>query len=346
MRIQQIQKQIKKLKLGAVLISKPENVFYLCGFLGSNGQLFITPNKATLITDFRYFRVARKQLVKGVKVYDQKKGLKGLVGKIKIIGIEEAYITIAQLKGLKKALKGVNFKPTDYMVEKMRMIKDEEEMKIIKRGVKIMEKTLADFRKTMRVGQGEEEMSWKLLSIAKKNGAEGFSFPPIICFGKNTADVHHQVENNKLKKGEKVLVDFGIKYKNYCTDMTRVFYLYKSKGNGIEQKMYSTVFEANRAAIRAIKVGEKFSDIDKAARSVIKKAGYGKYFGHATGHGIGLKVHEHPAVSEASNEVVEPGMVFTIEPGIYIEGKGGIRIENMLYVSQKGKVEVLTKFEY
>ena len=198
-------------------------------------------------------------------------------------------------------------------------------------------------------------MEWNLLSIARKLGADGFSFPPIITFGKNTADVHHQRGQHKFRKGEKILLDFGIEYKGYCTDMTRMIYPEKGKGKGqtclpagrgqgLEQKMYSTVLEANLSAIKAIKVGKKFSAIDKAARLVIEKAGYGKYFGHATGHGIGLKVHEAPSVSELSKDVVKPGMVFTIEPGIYIDGVGGVRIEDMVYVNEKGGVEVLTKF--
>lgn len=344
MRIKKLQKQIKSLKLGAVLVSKPENVFYLSGFSGSNGQLFITPTKATLITDFRYLTSAKRQLNKGILVYDQTKGLKKLIGRIRNIGFEDAYVTVAKFKALKKSLKGVKLKPLNYLVEKMRMIKDEGEVKIIKRGVKIAERTLMEFRKTMKAGQSEEEMSFKLLTIAKKNGAEDFSFPPIISFGKNTADVHHTVETKKLKKGDKVLVDFGIKYKGYCTDMTRVFYL--GKATESEQKIYTTVLEANQAATKAVKVGKKFSEIDGVARDIIKKAGFGKYFGHALGHGIGLKVHEHPSVSELSKEVVKPGMVFTIEPGIYIECKGGVRIEDMVYVNQKGKVEVLTSYKY
>lgn len=343
-RIKNLQKELSKLKISAILVSKPENVRYLSGFTGSNGQLFITAKTAILITDFRYFRVARKQLAKGIRVYDQKNGIKKLAGRIKTVGIEEGYLTVFKFNALKKALKGVRFKTTDFLIEKMRMIKDDSEIKIIKKGVKIMEMALTDFHKTIRTGQSEEEMSWKLLTIAKKHGAEGSSFPPIICFGKNTADVHHQLENNKLKKGDKILVDFGIKYKGYCTDMTRVFYQTQGKGKAVEQKIYSTVLEANLAAIEAIKAGAKFSDVDKAARSVIKKAGYEKYFGHATGHGVGLKIHEHPSVSELSDEKVMPGMVFTIEPGIYIEGVGGVRIEDMVYVNGKGETEVLTQF--
>ncbi len=353
-RIQKLQKQLAKQKFGSILVSKPQNIRYLCGFTGSNGQLFVTAKKATLITDFRYFGTVKKQLIKGVDVFDQKEGASKLI-KSKTVGFEESYVTVAKLKALKKTLKGIKLLPSGYIVERMRMIKDKSEIKIMKQGIKIMEESLRKFIKTIKVGQSEDEMEWNLFSIARKLGADGFSFSPIITFGKNTADVHHQKDSHKLKKGEKILLDFGIEYKGYMTDMTRVFYQKQGKGKGItalagqegkgiEHKIYSTVLEANMAAIKAIKVGKKFSAIDKVARSVIEEAGYGQYFGHALGHGVGLKIHEAPNVSDLSKDKVQPGMVFTIEPGIYIDGVGGVRIEDMVYVNSKGKVEVLTKF--
>ena len=367
-RIQKLQKQLARQKFSSILISKPQNIRYLCGFTGSNGQLFVTAKKATLVTDFRYFGTAKKQLTKGVGVFDQKEGIGKLI-KSKSVGFEDSYVTVAKLRSLKKALKGVKLLPSGYLIERMRMIKDQSEIKIMKQGVKIMEESLKRFIKTIKIGQSEDEMEWNLFSIARKLGADGFSFPPIITFGKNTADVHHQKNSHKLKKGEKILLDFGIEYKGYMTDMTRVFYFNTNKktklktrnshhggqakletsllmdnGKDVEHKIYSTVLDANLSAIKAIKVGKKFSAIDKVARSVIEKAGYGQYFGHALGHGVGLKIHEAPNVSDLSKDVVKPGMVFTIEPGIYIEGKGGVRIEDMLYITEKGKVEVLTQF--
>ncbi|MBN2087184.1 aminopeptidase P family protein [Candidatus Peregrinibacteria bacterium] len=343
-RIKKLQKQLSGQKFSSVLITKPENIYYLSGFTGSNGILYITASKATLITDFRYFTVAKKQLPKGVDVFDQKEGVGKLI-KAKSVGFEECHITVVKLRALKKSLKGVKFLPSDYLVERMRMIKDKSEIQIIRKGVRIADECLRRFIKTVKVGQSEDEMEWNLLSIARNLGADDFSFPPIICFGKNTADVHHQKEDNKLKKGESILVDFGIKYKGYCTDMTRMIRgKSKVKSKDVEQKMYSIVLEANLTAIRAIKVGKKLSEVDRAARLVIEKAGYGKYFGHSTGHGVGLKIHEAPNVSELSKEIVKPGMVFTIEPGIYIEGVGGVRIEDMVYIDSKGKVEVLTGF--
>jgi Xaa-Pro aminopeptidase len=341
-RIKNLQKELSRHGLSALLISKPHNVQYLSNFVGTNRHLFITPKKAMLITDFRYFRSAKKQLMKGVGVYDRTKGLKVLMGKYKTIGFEDQFITVAGLRDLKKAVPGVQFKPIGDLLEKVRMIKEPSEIRIIKKGVQITEEALKRFVKTIKVGQSEHEMEWKLLSIVRKLGADGFSFPPIIAFGKDTADVHHLKEHRRLKKGEKILIDFGVKYKGYLTDMTRVFYL--KQGKWLEHKIYSTVLEANRAGIKSIKVGRKFSEIDRVARKVIEDAGYGKYFGHSTGHGVGLIIHELPHVGEKSCDIVAPGMVFTIEPGIYIDAVGGVRIEDMVYVNNKGEVEVLTRF--
>jgi len=344
-RVKKLQGQLKKLKCSALLVSDPYNIRYLCGFTGTNGMLLVTLKDAILITDARYFATAKKA---GVKYYDQTKGLKGLMEKYKSMGLEEQHMTVAKLASLKKILPKAKWKAMSGVVEGLRIIKDAGEIKIIKKAVQIAVKTLADFSKTIQVGQSEADMEWNLLSLARKNGADGFSFPPIITFGKNTSDIHAQRGNAKLKKGEVVLIDSGIIYQGYITDMTRMFYLEKGKGigkgKGIEQKMYSIVLAANQAGIKAIKVGAKFSDIDKAARKVIEDAGYGKYFSHSTGHGTGLEVHEAPTVSVHSKDKVEKGMVFTVEPGVYIDGIGGVRIEDMVYVNEKGGVEVLTDY--
>ncbi len=342
-RIQKIQKELRRRKLAAALISKPENVRYLCGYVGSNGRLLITPTKATLITDFRYLRLARKQMPKQVAIFDQKRGaeLKKLLGRFKSLGIEETFVTHAHVLGLRNLLKKTKLVPVSGMVEEIRTIKDESEMKIIRRAVSIANQAFEELAKTIRVGDSEDDLEWRLLSFAHELGADGFSFPPIIAFGKNTADVHHAKEPNRLKNGEHVLIDMGIVYKGYMTDMTRI--IFTRKPTKVDQKIYSIVLKANLAAIQAIKVGMKFSQIDRLARGIIDKADYGPYFGHALGHGVGLEIHEAPNVSEKSEAVVRPGMLFTIEPGIYLDDWGGVRIEDMVYVNENGKVEVLTK---
>ena len=337
-RINSLQKLIKAHKLGALLVSDRTNVRYLCGFVGTNGKLFVTPKKHVLITDARYFETTRNV---GVPYYDQANGIKKLMGRYKTIGFEAENFTVARLSKYKKAVSGVKFKLTAGLVESLRIIKDENEIKIIKKAVKIACKSLSELAKKLKPGLTEDDIEWELLKIVRKNGADGFSFPPIITFGSARADIHHQRESNKLKAGEPILIDFGIIYQGYITDMTRVFY--QKKPNSFEQKIYTTVLEASQAAIKAVKVGMKFADLDKVARDVIEKAGFGKYFTHSTGHGTGLEVHEAPAVAAKSKERIQPGMVFTIEPGIYVPGKGGVRIEDMVYISEKGKVEVLTK---
>lgn len=336
-RIKKLQKLLKSRKLSAFLVSDRNNVRYLTGFVGTNGKLLVTPTKHVLITDARYFETARK--VK-VPYYDQSKGIKKLMSRYKVIGFEEENFTVARLKKYKKLVLGVRLKPISGLMESLRVIKDEGEIKIIRKAVKIACKSLDEMRKKLKPGLTEDDIEWELHSIIRKNGADGFSFPPIITFGKETADVHSQKGTAKLKKGEMVLIDFGITLQGYITDMTRVFF--QRKPTPFEQKIYTTVLEANQAAIKAIKVGMKFADLDRVARKVIEKAGFDNYFTHATGHGTGLEVHEAPVIAAKSKERIEPGMVFTIEPGIYMPGKGGVRIEDMVYVKPNEKVEVLT----
>ena len=341
--IKKLQSQLKKQNLSAVLITNRKNVHYLSGFNGSNGMLLVTPKKVTLITDFRYFVRAKKQLRKGISLYDQKKGLKGVMGRLQTIGFEDQGITVYHLQNLKKALPKKKWKPIGSLVEEMRMIKDSSEIKIMKKGCALADKCLKRLSKSFKIGVTEAELTSKLLLIAYELGAEEFSFDPIITFGKGTADVHHQKENKKLKKGEHILIDMGIKYKGYCTDMTRVFFL--DKASKKIQEIHKIVLEANQKAINSIKVGMKCGEVDSIARGVIEKAGYGDHFGHSTGHGVGVEIHEMPNISPKSDIVIKPGMVFTIEPGIYIEGVGGVRIEDMVYIKPNGAVEVLTKYK-
>lgn len=341
-RLKQIQQRIKKSKTGAILISRPENIRYLCGFIGTNGQLLISPKKVWLITDFRYFRSAKKQIHPSIEIFDQSKGIGQLLNRYKRVGVEEAHLTHSVYLRLKKLLKGTKLISISGWVEEMRMIKSKGEIKIIKKAIKTANHIFESFVKTIRAGQSEDEMEWQLLCEARKRGvSEGFSFPPIIAFGKDTADVHHVKGRSKLKRGQSILIDFGIVYEGYMTDMTRV--LFTQPPSEIEQKIYSIVLEANQKAIQSIQVGKKCSEIDRVARQIIEDAGYGEYFGHSTGHGVGIEIHESPSLSSHSSIVIQPGMVITVEPGIYTPHHGGVRIEDMVYINEKGRAEVLTQ---
>ncbi len=336
-RINKLQKLMKIQKLPAFLVSNPYNVRYLTGFVGTNGKLLVTPGKYVLITDARYFETAVKA---DVPYYDQARGLNGVMGRYKTIGFEEGNITVAVLKKYKKALPTIKFKFAGGLVESLRIVKDADEMKIIRKAVKIACESLNKLEKKLKPGMSEDDIEWELLRIARSLGADAFSFPPIITFGKDTADIHSQKGETRMKKGDMVLIDSGIMYKGYITDMTRVFFM--SKPTKFQKDIYDTVLAANLAGIGAVEAGKSFSDIDKTVRGVIERAGYGKFFVHSTGHGTGLEVHEAPAVSHGSKDKIRKGMVFTIEPGIYVERKGGVRIEDMVYVNQQGIAEVLT----
>lgn len=341
-RISKTQSQLKKYKLDALWITNPFNVRYLSGYIGTNGRLLVTPRRVILVTDFRYLRSAKKQVPQSVQIHDQKEGIGALFKGIKKMGYEQDHLIVSQFNRMKKAFPKVKWVPVSGMIEDLRMIKDEGEMMTLRKACRMADEALKRLKKYIKVGVSEDELDFRLYAIMRELGADGFSFPPIICFGKNTADVHHVKEPNRLKKGEPVLIDYGLIYKGYCTDTTRMFYLSKSKS--IEQKIYSIVKRANETAIKAIKVGKTCGEIDLVARKIIEEAGYGARFGHSTGHGVGLEVHEAPTVSARSKTKIQPGMVFTVEPGIYLDDLGGVRIEDMIYITPQGKAEVLTKF--
>jgi len=333
-RIKKIQALLSKKKVDALLILKPENVRYLSGFTGSFGKLMIFKKKAVLYTDARYALVARRQLQKEIEVRDIKKDLTHAMRKGLVMGYESHVMTVAALRDWKKRYPDVKFKALKEIVEPLRQIKDANEIKLYRKAGRMTAQCFEFFKKTVKPGQTEEEMEWNLLKIAKSLGAEEFSFPPIIAFGKDTAEVHHQRNTKPYRKGEPLMLDFGLKYKGYCTDMTRMFN---------EQKLCSILQKAQEAAIQKIKVGASLKSIDDAARTVLKKAKTEDYFTHSLGHGVGFEIHEMPSISQKSKGKIKPGMIFTIEPGIYIEGKGGARLEDMVLVDLNGRVSVITR---
>lgn len=341
-RINKIQDTLQKDNYSGIFIAKPEDVYYLSGFIGTNGRLYITPRRCYLITDFRYLRSAQRQVPSEVSVIDQRDGLGRLMKQALKVGVEAETMTLARFQQLKKAFPKVRFKAMPDFMSKERMIKETCEIKLMKKAVSISASIFESFIQQIKIGDSELELLKKLTMLAFEHGVDGFSFPPIICFGSHTADVHHTLNpNRRLRKSEKILFDYGIRFNGYCTDMTRM--IYTAEPSKVEQKIYATVLKANEAGIRAVGVGAKCSDIDRATRSVIESEGFGSYFGHSTGHGVGLEIHEEPRISEVSTDIILPGMLFTVEPGIYSDKfKGGVRIEDMIYVNERGKTEILT----
>jgi len=337
-----------------LLITNKSNIAYLSNFTGSSGFMLITPKKSYLLTDFRYIERAKNKIKPGIKIVDitklwkNPKDLKAhwhsLLKKHRIneLGVEEGSLTVERYKKFKKMSK-IRFKNITGLIEAKREIKSESEKKLIEKSQAINEKVFLLIKKIIQSCPSkltELEVSWKIKELAQKFGAEGVSFDPIVCFGKHTSIPHHEPDFTKLKKGDIVLIDMGIKYKGYCSDMTRM--IFTGKLTEEQKKIYNLVLKAQKNALSKIKAGMSGRRADSLSRKIIEKAGFAENYGHAGGHGIGLDIHESPSLSENYKKPLKENSIITVEPGIYLEGKFGIRIEDMVIVKKSG-IKNLTK---
>ncbi|MFH1824769.1 MAG: Xaa-Pro peptidase family protein [Candidatus Firestonebacteria bacterium] len=343
-RIKELQEKLEKKKLDGFIITNPINRNYLTGFTGSTGYLLIAKEKGYFITDSRYMEQAKLE-VPGYEVIITSNYFKKICEiiinkKIKRLGYEYNSILFSQYEFLKERLEKIKWRGIKNFIEDLRMIKTDEEIDLIKKAVKIAELSYEKTQGRIKEGISEKDIACELEYNMKKLGADGVSFSTIVASGNRGALPHGISSDKKLKKGELIIIDFGVSYKGYCSDLT------KTIGLGIIQKSYKeayrVVYNAQQEAISFIKSGVKLSNLDKAARNYLKKHKLHKYFIHSLGHGIGKEVHEGPKVSHKSTGFVKEGMVFTVEPGIYISGKFGIRIENIIVV-KKDSIEVLGK---
>lgn len=324
------------------IITSSCNVTYLTGFLGQDSWAVITPRLAYLITDSRYSEQADKEAL-GCKIIERKTGLADETARIirryksvKTVGLEDS-ITINTAEDIRDKLnKKVKYLPQK--VEELRHSKDDSEVKAVKKAAKIAENALKNVQKNFQKGISELELAGLLDLEIRRLGAVN-SFPTIVAFGSNASRPHHQPGTRKLKKNDSILIDFGAVYKGYCSDITRCFPV--GKAAPLFQKVYDVVLEANMAAISKLKPGVNPKSVEEAAKKVILDAGLPPY-GHGTGHGLGLQVHEGPTVSSRAKQKLEPGNIITIEPGVYLPGKVGVRIEDDCLVTEDG-CEVLTK---
>lgn len=259
-------------------------------------------------------------------------------GKAECIGFEERHLSVATLKNLKKLVKA-RWAPS-HMIEEMRLIKDESEVRIIEKNFRILSKVFKKIPEILKAGKKEKEVAAELEYSLKMEGGEGNAFDFIVASGKKSALVHGVAGNRKIGKSDFVLLDWGCLLNGYHTDNTRNFSL--GKPGPKMKKIFDIVLEANTRAIQRVRPGVSLKEVDSAARDFIKRNGFGKYFGHGTGHGVGLDIHEDPSVNQKSEMDAREGMVFTVEPGIYIPGLGGVRIEDMVLVTSKG-CRVLSK---
>ncbi|PYX88411.1 MAG: aminopeptidase P family protein [Acidobacteria bacterium] len=350
-RLKTLQRALTSTKADALLITHLPNVRYLSGFSGSAGALVITQRSAAFFSDGRYGAQARAE-VRGARVVIAKKP--PLVAaaewltrkpvrarqKPQTLGVEAEHFAVAERSRL-AGLLGAKFRITEApgLLEQQRMVKDEDEIKVIRKAV-LMGAALFDTALAhIRPGVAESEVAAEMEYAARKAGADGMSFETIIAAGGRSALPHGRASLARIPRAGFVVCDFGVILAGYCSDMTRTVYVGHPSREAAG--FYQAVRDAQQAALEAVRPGVTAGEVDHAARNVLKKSGVGRYFTHSTGHGVGLEIHEAPRVASGQREVLRPGMVITIEPGAYVPGKWGVRIEDMVVVTEGG-CEVLT----
>ncbi|MEN8614510.1 aminopeptidase P family protein [Dehalogenimonas sp. THU2] len=350
-RLNLLRNKFPELGIDGILVAQPENRRYLSGFDGSSGYVLVTADVAVLATDFRYVEQAEIQ-AENYKVTridgPVKEWFPGLLREfnLKRLGLEAGFVTIADHDGFQAAISEagliIDLVPVEDVVEALRMVKNETEIRSIEAAASLTDRALFHVMEHfIKPGMTESKVAWELEKYIREAGGE-LAFPTIVAGGPASARPHSQPSDRPLRDNEPIVIDMGAKLDGYCADLTRTFWL------GLDQSdrfrpLYDIVLRAQQTAIEGIVAGMTGVEADKLARDVIVEAGYGEAFGHSLGHGIGLEVHELPRLSARAPGPLTEGMVFTIEPGIYIPGWGGIRIEDDA-VLEYDKIRLLTAF--
>lgn len=323
--------------IDGLLVTRPENIRYLCGYTGSNGILLVTRRSARFYTDFRYAEQAKTE-VRNCRTTVLKRWLYNALPLEHFrganrVGVEAGHLTLQLAAALRKRLKGVRLVPVkrDLALE-LRRTKEPAEVQAISRAQRVTERALAEVLKFVRPGVTERELAAEITCRLSRVGDN--AFPPIVASGPNGAKPHANPSNRRLRKGDAVTFDIGCRVDGYCSDMTRTVFLGRPDPD-LEQ-VYHIVAEAQRRGLAAVRPGADCRAVDRAAREYITDQGYGPQFGHGLGHGVGLAVHELPGLAEPVRDKLRPGDIVTVEPGIYIPGLGGVRIEDMVLVTKTG----------
>lgn len=343
-RLLRLRETMQDQKLEAVFITNAFNRKYLSGFSGSSGYLIITLDRAILLTDFRYRTQAPAQaqyyevIEHGPKAMDS---VKEILAKLAItkLGFEQNEVTFGLYQSYASSLKPIELIPTDQLVEKLRMYKDTAELQIMQEAADLADQTFSYILTKLTLGVSEKEIALDMEIYMRKQGATSSSFDTIVASGERSALPHGVASDRILQLNEFVKLDFGAYYHGYCSDLTRTVVL--GKPTEKHKQIYDIVLEAQLQALDKLKPGMTGKEADAVARDVISKAGFADYFGHGTGHGLGMEIHEAPRLSLQSDVILEAGMVVTVEPGIYIPGFGGVRIEDDVVLTENG-IRILT----
>ncbi len=339
LRARRLRAAMAKQSCDALLITNPNDIRYLTGFCGEDSYAVVAARSVTILSDFRFEEeleaargVARVHIRKG----DMLAAVREVVGDLapRRLALQAEHLTVAQRAAVAKAVGGRRLKDTTGLLRDLRLIKDQHEVALIRRAVKIQQDALRATLPTIRPGQTEGEVAGRLEYEMTRRGAEGLSFQSIVAAGANGSRPHNRPGAAKVKRGGTLLIDWGARVGGYCADMTRTIAL--GRWPRALERVYGAVLEAQRAAVAAVAPGVRCREVDGAARRVLTKAGYGERFGHGVGHGLGLDVHEGPRLSRTSDDTLRTGMVVTIEPGVYLPGVGGVRIEDDVLVTERG----------
>ncbi|MDA1474881.1 M24 family metallopeptidase [Bacillus changyiensis] len=339
MKLKKLRELFCGLGIEGLLVTSQVNLQYMTGFTGSSGLAVISEDRAVFITDFRYTEQAKRQ-VNGFEIIEHTRGMSATAVDVikemglKKIGFEQDKMTYGMYANYKNALGAVELVPVSRSVERLRLIKSSEEIKILKEAAKIADAAFSHILTVIKPGMTEISIANELEFYMRSQGADHSSFDMIVASGLRSSLPHGVASSKTVEKGDFVTLDFGAYYKGYCSDITRTI----AVGEPSDQlkNIYQIVFEAQMIGMTNIKPGITGRQADAYTRDHITSKGYGDYFGHSTGHGLGMEVHESPALSVRSDQTLDKGMVVTVEPGIYIPGTGGVRIEDDIVLTDEG----------
>jgi len=337
-KLTKLRKSLEDQDLDALLITNGKNRRYMTGFTGTAGVVLVTRESAVFITDFRYMEQANEE-AKGFEIVQHTTPIHEEVANqakrfgVERLGFEKQDVTFGLYETYKQTVEA-ELVPTSGMVEKLRLIKNDDEIKILKEATEIADAAFDHILSYIKPGVKEIDVSNELEFFMRKQGATSSSFDIIVASGYRSALPHGVASEKEIQSGELVTLDFGALYKGYCSDITRTVAVGEISDE--LREIYDTVLEAQKRGMDGLKAGITAKDADDLTRDYIKEKGYGEYFGHSTGHGIGLDVHEGPGLSFRSQQTLQPGMVVTVEPGIYVPNVGGCRIEDDTVVTENG----------
>lgn len=318
------------------LISSYPNIFYYSGFTSSDAYLLISKDKQILATDSRYFVQAKEQ-APDFKIKDISKGLDNVFSSFeqKYIGYEEGSVSVREYRRIRsKTTSNQQLVEMEQQICAPRKTKDEDEIKLIAQAEKIGDMAFSHIIEYIKPGMTERQVALEIEFFMKNHGASALSFDTIVASGVRSAMPHGTASDKVIEKGDIVTMDFGCVYKGYCSDMTRTVVM--GKADAKQKEIYDIVLKTQENALQMIKAGEKCNEIDQAAHEYVSVSGYGGCFGHGLGHSVGIEIHEMPSLSKKCQSVLKKGNVVTVEPGIYIENYGGVRIEDLVVVEEDG----------